>query len=55
MNNEEFYNITNKAEGIAHVIICPPGYVQDDMEIEFLDGPLKGFRATVSSYNIKDE
>jgi len=52
MRKEDFYDITNKAEDIYHIKIEPPDFLDDDMEIQILDGPLKGLTVTVDCWQI---
>ena len=42
MEDEEFYDLMNLAEGLCHVEITAPLDVGDWTRVEFLEGPLKG-------------
>jgi hypothetical protein len=53
MEEEDFYKIVNIAKGLCHVKIDPPEFEGDDMEIEFLEGPLEGMYAKVNNFNLK--
>lgn len=53
MEKNKFFILVNEAKGLCHVNIEPPEWEEDDMTIEFLEGPLKGSTVAISNYQIR--